>query len=125
MRQALAGETAQRYAEKGGIWGAGLLGIVFALSFCPPSAALFFGSLIPVCVKHGSPVMLPSVYGLGTALPVVVFAVLIAVGAGSLGKVFNKLTQFEWWARRITGAVFIVVGVYLTLEYVFGVPLWP
>ena len=39
-------ERVQKKAESWGIWGAGLLGILFALTFCPVSAALFFGSLM-------------------------------------------------------------------------------
>jgi cytochrome c-type biogenesis protein len=111
----------QRRVDALGIWGALLLGIVFALSFCPVSAALFFGSLIPLSVKVRSSVALPSVYGIGTALPVVVFAVLIALSAQSVGKAFNKLTQIEWWARRITGVVFLVVGLYYSLRSIFEV----
>lgn len=106
-------------AERMGIWGAGLLGIVFALSFCPTSAALFFGSLIPLAVKSGSGILLPVLYGIGTALPVVVFAVLVAVGAHYVGKVFHRITQFEVWARRITGVIFIVTGIYLSLRFIF------
>jgi cytochrome c biogenesis protein CcdA len=61
------------------------------------------------------------VYGLGTGLPVLVFAILIALGVQTLAKAFNKLTQIEWWMSRITGVVFIVVGVYFCLAYVFHV----
>ncbi|MCK4607216.1 MAG: sulfite exporter TauE/SafE family protein, partial [candidate division Zixibacteria bacterium] len=93
----------QRRVEERGLWGAGVLGLLFALSFCPVSAALFFGSLIPLAVEHESGVLMPTVYGIGTALPVVVFAALIASGARFVGTVFNCLTQFEKWARRITG----------------------
>ncbi|HUV29982.1 MAG TPA: aromatic aminobenezylarsenical efflux permease ArsG family transporter [Acidobacteriota bacterium] len=106
-----------------GLWGALLLGIVFALSFCPISAALFFGSLIPLAVKQGSRFIFPSLYGLGTGFPVFIFAILIAFGAHSIGRAFNRLTQFELWARRVTGLVFIVVGLYYTLVYDFGLPL--
>ncbi|MBU0508959.1 sulfite exporter TauE/SafE family protein [bacterium] len=115
-----AGSGLQARAEKGGLWGPLLLGVVFALSFCPVSAALFFGSLIPLSVQHGSPVLMPVVYGIGTALPVVVFAVLIAVGAQQVGKAFDRLTAFEKWARRITGVIFLLAGVYLILSYWFG-----
>jgi len=104
-----------------GVGGAGLLGIVFALSFCPVSAALFFGSLLPLAVKYESSVLLPSLYGVATGLPVLLFAVLVALGAQSLGRVFNKLSRIEWWARRITGAVFVVVGVYYSLTFIFGI----
>ncbi|UCD16850.1 MAG: sulfite exporter TauE/SafE family protein [Candidatus Zixiibacteriota bacterium] len=117
------GERMQNRAAGYGIWGAGLLGIIFALSFCPVSAALFFGSLIPLSLKHGSRFFLPSVYGIGTGLPVILFALLAALGTRYVGRVFNKLTQFELWARRITGAIFILVGIYYSLIYLFGLPI--
>lgn len=114
-------EKMQKRVEAGGIWGAGLLGVLFALSFCPISAALFFGSLIPLSVKCSSSLMLPALYGIGTGLPVFLFALLIAFGAQSVGKTFNKLTQLEWWTRRITGIIFILIGIYFCLAYIFAI----
>jgi cytochrome c biogenesis protein CcdA len=116
-----AGEKAQRLAEQGGVWGAGLLGILFALAFCPVSAALFFGSLIPLALKFNSRVLLPSLYGVGTALPVILFAFLIAFSVQSVGRAFNRLTAVEFWARRITGVIFILIGIYMMLSHIFGV----
>jgi cytochrome c biogenesis protein CcdA len=121
LRGVSVSEKMKERAERGGMLSACLMGFVFALSFCPISAALFFGSLIPLSIKHGSKVLFPSLYGLGTAVPVVAFAMLVALGAQSLGKAFNKLTQVELWARRATGVVFICVGVYLSLRYIFGI----
>ncbi len=117
------GEKMQKRVEALGIWGALLLGVLFAVSFCPFSAVLFFGGLIPVALECNSSVALPSIFGVGTALPVVGFAVLIAFSAESVGKAFNMITQFEWWARRITGVIFLVVGILFSLEYCFGVPI--
>lgn len=108
---------------KMGPWGAGLLGILFALSFCPVSAALFFGTLLPLAVQNDSSAVLPLLYGIGTALPVVGFAVVIAVSARSLGKAYASVAVIERWARRVTGVVFIAVGVYLTLSHVFGISI--
>ena len=110
--------------EKYGLWGAGILGLLFALSFCPVSAALFFGSLIPLAVEHESSVLMPTLYGIGTALPVFVFATLIAVGARFVGVTFNRLATFEKWARRVTAVIFILVGVHYCLTYLFNVQLW-
>jgi len=107
--------------EQMGIGGAGLLGILFALSFCPVSAALFFGSLIPIAVKTGSGIFLPVLYGIGTGLPVVLFAVVIALGIGSVARIFNRITQIEKIARGITGVVFIGVGIYFSLAYIFQI----
>lgn len=109
----------KRTATLGGA-GAALLGFVFALSFCPVSAALYFGGLLPLAAKHESRVILPVLYGLGTALPVLVFALLIALGARSVGVWFDRLSSLERWARWATGVVFILAGVYLTLVNVFG-----
>lgn len=111
----------QKRVGSGGLWGAWLLGVVFALSFCPVSAFLFFGSLVPLSIKHESGILLPLVYGLGTALPVFGFGVLVAVGANSLGRVFNHITRFELWARRLTGGLFLAIGIYYTLAYTLDV----
>jgi len=64
---------------------------------------------------------MPAVYGLGTGLPVVVFAVLIALGARSLAKVFDRIKSFELWARRVTGALFIGIGIYYTITFTIGI----
>ena len=97
------------------------LGIVFALSLCPTSAALFFGSLVPLSLEVNSRVALPALYGVGTALPVMVFAVLLATSAQSVGKAYNILAKVEWWARMVTGWVFVLLGIYFSLRHVFQV----
>jgi len=115
------GEKLGKKVEGWGLAGALALGVIFALSFCPISAALFFGSLISLAVKYDSRILLPGVFGVGTALPVFAFAVIIGLGVGSLGAAFHKLQRFEWWARRVTGVVFILVGIYYCLVYIFEV----
>ena len=114
-------EKFQKRIDAIGIWGAFLLGVVFALSFCPVSAALYFGSLIPLSLKTNSSVALPLIYGIGTALPVMVFAVLLALSVKSVGKAYNILGKIEWWARIITGWIFILLGVYYSLKHIFEV----
>lgn len=111
----------QKRVDALGIWGSLLLGVVFALTFCPTSAALFFGSLVPLSLKVNSTAALPAIYGVGTALPVLVFAVLLATSARSVGRAYNVLGKLEWWARMGTGVVFILIGIYFSLKYVFQV----
>jgi len=113
----------QKRASNSGLWGASLLGALFALSFCPISAALFFGSLIPLAVKHQSYLLVPTLYGIGTGLPVIVFGVVLAVSAQSIGKLFARVTKVEKWLRWITGVVFIGVGVYYCLIYYFNIDM--
>ena len=114
-------EGLQKRVDAMGIWGALLLGVVFALTFCPTSAALYFGSLIPLSLKVNSSIALPVLYGIGTALPVMVFAVLLALSAKSVGKAYNILAKLEWWARIITGWIFVLLGIYFSLKYIFEV----
>lgn len=114
-------EKLQGRADSLGLWGAGLLGLAFALAFCPVSAALFFGSLVPLAVKHQSPLLLPSLYGVGTAVPVVAFSFILAFSANRISRAFDALTLIERWMRRLTAVVFIGVGGYYCLIYTFGV----
>jgi len=116
----LASNSIQEKAGKWGLWGSGLLGMIFALTFCPLSAALFFGSLIPLAVDGKSAVMMPSVYGLGTAIPVIAFAFVMVFSMKSIGKIFNKLTQIEKWVRKFTAVIFIGAGIYLLLKNMLG-----
>lgn len=118
----LAGDGLQERVSSGWWWPL-LLGMLFALSFCPVSAALFFGSLVPLAVKSGSSAAIPLVYGIATAVPVVVVAIIIAFSAGSLGRTYDAIQRFAWWAQRVTGGIFILVGIYLSLIYIYGVPL--
>ncbi len=108
---------------KAGYIGAFGLGVLFACAFCPVSAGLYFGSMLPLAVQHKSTLLIPASYGLATGLPVVVFAFVVAFGARSIGNVFQKTTLVEWWVRRITGVLMIAVGIYYCLIYIFGVQL--
>jgi cytochrome c-type biogenesis protein len=116
----LVSSSMQEKAGKWGLWGSGILGVVFALTFCPFSAALFFGSLIPLAIDGKSAVLMPSVFGLGTALPVIAFAFVMAFGVKSIGRIFDKLTQIEKCVRKLTAFVFIGVGLYLLLKNLIG-----
>ncbi|QSH40089.1 aromatic aminobenezylarsenical efflux permease ArsG family transporter [Lentisphaerota bacterium ZTH] len=108
----MVSERIKQRAGKAGAWGALLLGILFALSFCPISAVLFFGSLLPLAVKTGSGILLPAVYGLATGVPVLFFSFILALGTKQLASAYNKLAAFEKWGRRTTGILFIIIGVY-------------
>jgi len=101
-----------------GAAGAFVLGIIFALAFCPVSAALFFGSLIPLALNSKAGTLLPFIYGVGTGLPVLMFAIAIALGVTSMSHWFHKITKLEYYTRRITGVIFILVGLYYTGIYI-------
>ncbi len=102
----------QTALAESGIKGSFVLGAIFALSFCPIAAALFFGSLIPLALNSTYGIILPFFYGIGTGIPVIVFALGIAMGIKSFSKWFRKATALESYMRKITGIIFILVGIY-------------
>lgn len=114
-------EKAQRLAQGGGILSAGLIGVLFALSFCPSSAGLFFGGLITLAVKHDSSFLLPALFGIGTAAPVVAVSILLTISVKYATAAFQRVQQAEKWVRAATGCVFILIGIYYSLRYIFEV----
>ena len=108
----------QNRLVESGAPGAFLLGLIFALAFCPVSAALFFGSLIPLALNSKAGTLLPFIYGVGTGLPVLIFAVAIALGITSMSHWFHRITKLEYYTRRITGVIFILVGLYYADIYI-------
>ncbi len=111
---------AKKLVEKGTL-GSLLLGVVFALAFCPVSAALFFGGLIPIAIKAKSGVGLPMIYGIGTGLPVLLFASLVAAGAGYINNLYHRIAKIEFYTKKVTGIIFILVGIYYALTYIFEI----
>lgn len=95
-----------------GFLGVLLLGVVFALAFCPYSGVLYFGMLIPMTVSSASGLYLPIIFAIATGIPVIIFAWFIAFSVGSLGNVYSKLNSFEYWFRRVIAVLFILVGIY-------------
>jgi cytochrome c-type biogenesis protein len=93
-------------------WGALLLGILFALAFCPYSGVLYFGMLIPMTLSSPSGLLLPVIFAVATGLPVIIIAYLIAYSISGIGKFYDKLKSFEKWMRLIVAGIFIVVGLY-------------
>lgn len=113
---------AVRYASRGGLWSSTVLGLFLALSFCPTSAAIFFGGLIQMSVIHRSCVYLPLAFSLGVSLPVVIMVFLVGFAAHHVGRVVRGVNRVEWWLRKTAGIIAIAVGFYFTLAYSLG--LW-
>ena len=108
--------TIQKRLANRGMVGTFLLGALFALAFCPTSAALYFGSLMPIAIDNSSPLLLPLAFGVASALPVVMFSLLIAAELRKVGTLFGRIAMIEKWLRQITGIGFLVIGVGLTLK---------
>ena len=101
---------------KKGSWGAFLLGVLFAMAFCPSSGMFYFGMLIPMSATATMGYLLPVVFAVATALPVLIVAWILAFSAGEIGKFYGRVKTIERWLSIVVGVVFIVVGIYQTYQ---------
>lgn len=110
-----------RFQDKGvkGYWDVLLLGIIFALAFCPYSGVLYFGMLIPMTISSASGLYLPVIFALASGIPVIIFAWLLAYTVSGVGKLYHSMKTFEVWFRRVISIVFIGVGVYYVIIIYF------
>lgn len=89
-----------------------LLGILFAIAFCPTSGVLYFGGLIPLSVASSGGYFLPVVFAIATALPVLIVAVIIAFSVESIGRFYEKMQTLQRWMNWIVGGLFVIIGIY-------------
>lgn len=110
-----------RYENRGvkGYWDVLLLGVLFALAFCPYSGVLYFGMLIPMTISSPSGLLLPVAFAIATGLPVILFAWLLAYSVSGVGTWYKRIKMFETWFRRIIAVVFIGVGIYYIIIVYF------
>lgn len=92
-----------------------VMGIVFALAFCPYSGVLYFGMLIPLTITSVSGLYLPIVYAIATGIPVLIFTWIIAYSIANISLYFKRVKTFEYLFRRVVATVFIGIGIYYTL----------
>jgi cytochrome c biogenesis protein CcdA len=112
----LTERLSERFKDRG-LTGSFLLGAIFALAFCPYSGALFFGMLIPMTLAADAGILLPVVFSIGTGIPVILFAVVIAYSIEKLGMYFNAITKVEKIMRIVAGLAFILTGLYYVNIY--------
>ena len=103
--------SGESYSKKGG-WGAFLLGVLFALAFCPSSGVFYFGMLIPLSVSSTAGWLLPIIYALATALPVIAVAWILAYSVQNISAFYGKIQAIQRWLNLIVGIIFLLVGIY-------------
>jgi cytochrome c biogenesis protein CcdA len=111
-------EKLKEWIASKGYLGALLLGMLFALAFCPYSGVLFFGVLTPLILSTTEWILLPPLFALGTGLPVIIFSFLIAFSIGKMTKAFSIVSKIEKVSRFVVASTFIVIGIYY-LQYLF------
>ncbi len=114
-------KISQHYEEKGvkSYRDVLLLGILFAMAFCPYSGVLYFGMLMPITISSASGLYLPVVFAIATGIPVILFAWLIAYAVSGVGTLYNRIKTFEIWFRRVISVLFIGVGIYYVVTVYF------
>ena len=110
--------TGEGLAKKGG-WGALLLGLLFALAFCPSSAIFYFGMLIPLAASTTAGWLLTVVFAIATALPVIIVAWILAFSTNSIGRFYNKMNTIQKWFNWIVGGLFVAIGLYYCIIVFF------
>lgn len=98
-------------ARKGG-WGAFLLGMLFALAFCPTSGVFYFGILIPMSATAAAGYLLPALFAVATALPVLTVAWILAFSVQHISSFYGKILTVQKWLNRIVGGLFVIIGIY-------------
>ena len=101
-----------------GMFGGFLLGVIFALAFCPYSAVLYFAVLIPLALKSSGGVALPAVYAIGTGLPVLIIGSLLSAGIAGVTSWLNVISRIERYIRIIVSLVFIGIGIYYVILWI-------
>lgn len=112
------GEKGERLAGKGS-WGALLLGVLFAMAFCPTSGIFYFGMLIPMSVTASEGWLLPVLFAVATSLPVLVVAWILAFSIEKVGEVYGKIQTVQKWLNVIVGTIFVLVGIYYCITMYF------
>lgn len=107
-------EKVKDWLSQKGYIGSMLLGVLFALAFCPYSGVLFFGMFIPLVLGSSEGLLLPPLFALGTGLPVIIFSFLLAFSLSKVGKIFNIMQKIEKVMRYGIASVFIITGLYYT-----------
>lgn len=108
----IASDQTKKTKKKGRYWDAFIMGVAFALAFCPFSGVLYFGVLIPMTIVAPSGLLLPPVFAIATGLPVIIIAYLLAYSMANIGGFYNKIKGFEKWFKRVIALLFILVGLY-------------
>ncbi|MDD7318508.1 MAG: aromatic aminobenezylarsenical efflux permease ArsG family transporter [Prevotella sp.] len=92
-----------------------LLGVIFALAFCPESGIVYFGMIMPMSFESGVGYLVPASFALGTGLPVVVMSWVFAYSVGSFSRLNKGMLFAKAWLTRLVAVMFVLAGVFVLL----------
>lgn len=107
--------------SKFGISGGLVLGILIALSFCPMSAAIFFGVLIPLAISSNTVVLYPVFFGIGSSIPLLLIVIVITKSTVLFNRSFLLKKSVEKKLREVASIAVILIGIFMSLRYIFKI----
>jgi cytochrome c biogenesis protein CcdA len=108
-------ELPKRFFQKGKA-GSFLMGVSFSLGFCPTMFVLFFVTLMPIVFSTSYGVVLPSLFAIGTSLPLFLAMFLIWY-YGASGVVMKKGRKIGLYIQRVAGVILVLLGLLDTITY--------
>lgn len=103
--------------ERKGIIGAFVLGLLFAMAFCPVSGIIYFGMVLPMASATALGIFYLILFAIASGILVLLLAWVIAFGMSSLGKFYNQVQTFQKWLNRVVAVAFILAGIYYFYVY--------
>lgn len=104
-----------------GTLGAFVLGLLFALAFCPISGVFYFGMLLPMSAVETDGYLFPTLFGIGSSIIVIIIAWIISFSMSRLGKFVGRVTVFQKRANLVVGIAFLLGGAYYFCVYYLGI----
>jgi RhtB (resistance to homoserine/threonine) family protein len=96
--------------SRGSLTGPFLTG--FVTNALNPKALLFFLSIFSALVSHETPALVQATYGLGMAVALISWFVVVSY-VFTLRSVRERFTAWGRWFNRVTGLIFIGLGLKL------------
>lgn len=104
-----------------GTLGALVLGLLFALAFCPISGVFYFGMLLPMSAVEPGGYFFPVIFAIGSSVIVVLIAWIVSFSMSRLSRFYNVVTVFQRRANVVVGIAFILAGLYYFCVYYLGI----
>ena len=89
-----------------------IFGILLAGMFCPITASLFIANFL----QSQNNTLSYMTYGFTTGLPVIVISLILIFSKNRFSKLNKNLEKFKEYSSKITGIIFLLMGVFLILK---------
>jgi len=99
--------------KSGGTHGAFVLGLLLAFAFCPESAVMYFGMMLPASFATAIPPLVPVCFAVGAAMPVLLAGGLMMRLAQSAVHFAHRMEVFQRVLNVLTAILFLGLAGWL------------